>query len=154
VNECKYPNIVELTFPADGLEFELNRRIIGFHKSRTFNRGTGVRSSARTEPIFGGALPIWGQLAISLNNLAGRWPKLDFESCYSRATRRNSDPIVNWAALCLPAASRRPGPPLHLRNRPRTIVNNDLASDETSGFLPIICCGRITQNANDAHFLV
>ena len=34
VNECKYPNIVELTFPADGLEFELNRRIIGFHKSR------------------------------------------------------------------------------------------------------------------------
>jgi len=34
VNELKYPNIVELTFPADGLEFELNRRIIGFHKSR------------------------------------------------------------------------------------------------------------------------
>jgi len=34
VNELKYSNIVELTFPADGLEFELNRRIIGFHKSR------------------------------------------------------------------------------------------------------------------------
>ena len=34
VNERKYPNIVELAFPADGLEFELNRRIIGFHKSR------------------------------------------------------------------------------------------------------------------------
>ena len=33
-NEREYPNIVELTFPADGLEFELNRRIIGFHKSR------------------------------------------------------------------------------------------------------------------------
>jgi hypothetical protein len=43
---------------------------------------------ARTEPIFGGALPIWGQLAISLNNLAGRWPKLHFETCYSRDEAR------------------------------------------------------------------
>jgi hypothetical protein len=84
VNECKYPNIVELTFPADGLEFELNRRI----SPGTFNRGTGVRSLERTEPIFGGALPIWGQLAISLNNLAGRWPKLHFETCYSRDEAR------------------------------------------------------------------
>jgi hypothetical protein len=33
-NERKYPNIVELTIPADGLEFEFNRRIIEFHKSR------------------------------------------------------------------------------------------------------------------------
>jgi hypothetical protein len=33
-NERKYPNIVELTFPANGLEFEFNRRIIEFHKSR------------------------------------------------------------------------------------------------------------------------
>jgi hypothetical protein len=33
-------------------------------------------------------LPIWGQLAISLNNLAGRWPKLHFESCYSRDEAR------------------------------------------------------------------
>jgi hypothetical protein len=54
----------------------------------TFNRGTGVRSLERTEPIFGGALPIWGQLAISLNNLAGRWPKLHFESYYSRDEAR------------------------------------------------------------------
>ena len=84
VNECKYPNIVELTFPADGLEFELNRRIIGFHKSRHIQPRHGRRSLERTEPIFGGALPIWGQLAISLNNLAGRWPKLHFETCYSR----------------------------------------------------------------------
>ena len=28
------PNIVELTFPADGLEFQFDRRIIEFHKSR------------------------------------------------------------------------------------------------------------------------
>ena len=34
VNERRYPNIVELTFPADRLEFELNRRIIGFHNFR------------------------------------------------------------------------------------------------------------------------
>ena len=33
-NERKYPNIVELTFPPDGLEFEFNRRIIKFHKFR------------------------------------------------------------------------------------------------------------------------
>ena len=32
--ECEYPNIVELTFHADGLEFEFNRRIIDFHKFR------------------------------------------------------------------------------------------------------------------------
>jgi hypothetical protein len=50
----------------------------------TFNRGTDVRSSERTEPILDGALPIWGQLAISLNNLAGHWPELHFESSYSR----------------------------------------------------------------------
>jgi len=65
-------NIVELTFPADGLEFEFNRRIIEFHISPdTFNRGTGVRLLGRSEPILGGALPIWGPLAISLNSLAG-----------------------------------------------------------------------------------
>jgi hypothetical protein len=34
VNERKYPNIVELTVPADGLEIQSNRRIIEFHKSR------------------------------------------------------------------------------------------------------------------------
>ena len=30
----KYPNIVELAVPSDGLEIELSRRIIEFHKSR------------------------------------------------------------------------------------------------------------------------
>jgi hypothetical protein len=34
VNERKYSNIVKLAFPADGLEFEFNRRIIEFHKRR------------------------------------------------------------------------------------------------------------------------
>jgi hypothetical protein len=33
-NERKYPNIVELAVPADGLQIELSRRIIQFHKSR------------------------------------------------------------------------------------------------------------------------
>ena len=34
VNERKYPNIVELTVPTDGLDIQLSRRIIEFHKSR------------------------------------------------------------------------------------------------------------------------
>jgi hypothetical protein len=33
-NEKKYPNIVELSVPQDGLEIGLSRRIIEFHKSR------------------------------------------------------------------------------------------------------------------------
>jgi len=33
-NERKYPNIVELAVPTDGLQIELSRRIIQFHKSR------------------------------------------------------------------------------------------------------------------------
>jgi hypothetical protein len=33
-NERKYPNIVELAVPAHGLQIELSRRIIQFHKSR------------------------------------------------------------------------------------------------------------------------
>ena len=34
VNESKYPNIVQLGVPADGLDVTLGRRIINFHKSR------------------------------------------------------------------------------------------------------------------------
>ena len=34
VNESKYPNIVQLGVPADGLDVTLTRRIINFHKSR------------------------------------------------------------------------------------------------------------------------
>lgn len=33
-NESRYPYIVELRVPDAGLEIELNRQIIGFHKSR------------------------------------------------------------------------------------------------------------------------
>jgi hypothetical protein len=33
-NEKKYPNIIELAVPDDGLEIELSRRIMEFHKSR------------------------------------------------------------------------------------------------------------------------
>jgi hypothetical protein len=79
-NERKYPNIVELTFPADGLEFENSTvGLLNFISPDTFNRGTGVRLLGRSEPILGGALPIWGRLATSLNSLAGPWPKLGFE---------------------------------------------------------------------------
>ena len=50
LNEYKYPNIVELTFPADGLEFELNRRLIGFHKSRHYSRATRRGGSRPISP--------------------------------------------------------------------------------------------------------
>ena len=33
-NESRYPYVVELVFPDSGLEIDLNRRIVGFHKSR------------------------------------------------------------------------------------------------------------------------
>jgi hypothetical protein len=33
-NENEYPNIAELSVAGDGLEVELSRRIIDFHKSR------------------------------------------------------------------------------------------------------------------------
>jgi hypothetical protein len=33
-NEKKYPNIVELAVPEDGLEIELSRQIMEFHKLR------------------------------------------------------------------------------------------------------------------------
>ena len=64
-NERKYPNIVELTFPADGLEFEFNRRIIEFHKSRHIRPRHGRQIVRELQPILGGALPICGRLATS-----------------------------------------------------------------------------------------
>jgi hypothetical protein len=33
-NEIKYPNIVELEVPSEGLDIELTRNVIRFHKSR------------------------------------------------------------------------------------------------------------------------
>ena len=33
-NESKYPFIVEVPVAASGLDVELNRKIVGFHKSR------------------------------------------------------------------------------------------------------------------------
>jgi hypothetical protein len=42
-NEIKYPNIVELVVAVDGLEVELARRIIEFHKSRHIEPRHGRR---------------------------------------------------------------------------------------------------------------
>src|SRR5689334_15953071 len=42
-NERKYPNIVELAVPADGLQIELSRRIIQFHKLRHIQPRHGRR---------------------------------------------------------------------------------------------------------------
>jgi hypothetical protein len=42
-NESNYPNIVELAVTADGLEVELARRIIEFHKLRHIEPRHGRR---------------------------------------------------------------------------------------------------------------
>jgi len=34
INESKYPFVVEVASAANGLDVELNRQIVGFHKSR------------------------------------------------------------------------------------------------------------------------
>src|SRR6516162_1103821 len=47
------PNIVELTFPADGLEFQFDRRIIEFHKSRHIQPRYGRQIARGREPILG-----------------------------------------------------------------------------------------------------
>jgi hypothetical protein len=43
INESRYPYIVELTVPETGLEIELNRQIVGFHKSRSLQPRHGRR---------------------------------------------------------------------------------------------------------------
>jgi hypothetical protein len=60
-NENKYPFIVEVPVLANGLEVDLNRQIIGFHKSR---RVMDVRYFATAKVIIGGAFPIWKRLAL------------------------------------------------------------------------------------------
>ena len=46
-NESIYPNIVELAVTAGGLEVELARRIIEFHKSRHIQPQYGRRITTR-----------------------------------------------------------------------------------------------------------
>jgi hypothetical protein len=43
INESRYPYVVELAVPDSGLEFELNREIVGFHKSRSLQPRHGRR---------------------------------------------------------------------------------------------------------------
>jgi hypothetical protein len=43
-NEAKYPHIVELAMRADGLEVELNRRMMEFHQSRQIQPRHGRRT--------------------------------------------------------------------------------------------------------------
>jgi hypothetical protein len=50
-NESKYPNVVELGVPADGLDVTLGRRIINFHKSRHIQPHHG-RTIIRQQQIF------------------------------------------------------------------------------------------------------
>jgi hypothetical protein len=43
INESHFPYIVELAVPDTGLEIELNRQIVGFHKSRSLQPRHGRR---------------------------------------------------------------------------------------------------------------
>ena len=47
MNEIKYPYVVELAVVGDGLDVELNRRIIQFHKLRHIQLRYGRRLNAR-----------------------------------------------------------------------------------------------------------
>ena len=44
INESRYPYVVELAIPETGLEIELNRQIVGFHKSRRIQPRHGRRT--------------------------------------------------------------------------------------------------------------
>ena len=44
INESRYPFIVELAVPVTGLKIELNRQIVGFHKSRRIQPRHGRRT--------------------------------------------------------------------------------------------------------------
>ena len=43
INESRYPYVVELAIPETGLEIELNRQIVGFHKSQRIQPRYGRR---------------------------------------------------------------------------------------------------------------
>jgi hypothetical protein len=58
INESGYPYIVELAVPETGLEIELNRQIVGFHKSRSLQPRHGRRIIRDNQHILDGAFPI------------------------------------------------------------------------------------------------
>ena len=70
INESRYTYIVELAVPDTGLEIELNRQIVSFHRSRRIEPQYGRRFTGTIKCIRGGAFPIWLRLALSSNNLA------------------------------------------------------------------------------------
>jgi hypothetical protein len=43
INESRYPYVVELAISETGLEIELNRQIVGFHKSQRIQPRYGRR---------------------------------------------------------------------------------------------------------------
>jgi hypothetical protein len=51
VNENKYPCVVQLAVVTDGMDFQLSRRIVQFHKSRHIQPRHG-RTIARQRGIF------------------------------------------------------------------------------------------------------
>jgi hypothetical protein len=51
INESRYPYVVALAIPHTGLEIELSRQIVGFHKSRRIQPRHG-RQTIRDNPTF------------------------------------------------------------------------------------------------------
>ena len=59
-NEIKHPYVVELSVVRDGLDVELSRRIMQFHKSRHIQLRHGRRLlTGEAEFVIVGAFPIY-----------------------------------------------------------------------------------------------
>jgi len=70
VNENKHPHVVELAVVTDGMDVELSRQIVRFHKSRHIQPRHG-RTIVRLRGIFiGGVFPICRSLATLSKSLA------------------------------------------------------------------------------------
>jgi hypothetical protein len=85
-NEAKYPFIVEVPVDANGLNVELNRQIVGFHKWHHTTLRFGRTALRDGKFITAGAFSIWQRRAPLPNSLAERFtkqPALDLR-CFSR----------------------------------------------------------------------
>jgi hypothetical protein len=71
MNGFENPYVVELVVVTDGLDAELSRRIIQFHKSRDIQPRHGRRiTNSRANSVIVGAFPIYRSLAPLLNSWA------------------------------------------------------------------------------------
>jgi hypothetical protein len=74
-NEAKYPFIVEVPIAANGLNVELNRQVVGFHKLHHTTLRFGLLHSETGKFFTAGAFSIWRRRAPLPNSLAERFTK-------------------------------------------------------------------------------